>query len=418
MVREETVRRRASSSRPYNRTTSSSRTGPMMNVRHLIAATLLLSENACDAERRAAASDLPTWVVDANAEQVTTVGGSDEREGYAVFRLTAAHFLNDSTFFLADGGDTQIRIYSRAGELIHAFGQSGEGPGEFKGIWAAAATHGGSRITVFDLGLQRLTEFSTDGTQLRTTSFPPGSRGVNLSERIMDDGSILLRPMFVLTGKGRPEGIFRDSISWMRLSLDGTVDTLGPTPSWYKDFRRVSESFTTSHQVVLSPRTLVAGQRGTILFGQSDSGIIQRLDTRGTVLAEYHVELDRRHVTETDSDMLRRRTFAARKRNMAGSGFAEPTPSDLDEIAIMDSFPLFERLFVDDDGSAWLGLPTAPSDTATIFLGLSEEMKPERKWIVIGGRVLDIRGQNVLLRVKDEFDRAEVRWVRARRYGA
>ena len=74
----------------------------------------------------------------------------------------------DGRFWVSQPQDRQIRIHGAEGELLHRFGSSGEGPGEFQGLstmgwWGETA----DTLWVGDFQLARLSLFDSAGGFLR-----------------------------------------------------------------------------------------------------------------------------------------------------------------------------------------------------------------------------------------------------------
>ena len=66
---------------------------------------------------------------------------------------------------VADGGSSELRVFSGAGEFLGAFGRAGDGPREFRRIaWIDMC--GGEAVVAYDSRRHRITKWDTDGSLL------------------------------------------------------------------------------------------------------------------------------------------------------------------------------------------------------------------------------------------------------------
>lgn len=77
---------------------------------------------------------------------------------------------DDSSFFILDGADKRVVVYSSDGRYSHSIGRPGDGPGEFRGPRYLTVYQ--DTVSVFDGSLQRVSLFNKDGAFIATASAP------------------------------------------------------------------------------------------------------------------------------------------------------------------------------------------------------------------------------------------------------
>ena len=100
------------------------------------------------------------------SESPTLVIGSVDGTPSAVFHdIRGVVAATDSLIVIADGGSRELRVFSKTGEFVTAFGRGGDGPKEFRAIeWVDMC--GGSAVVVYDFTRFRITRWDTRGTLL------------------------------------------------------------------------------------------------------------------------------------------------------------------------------------------------------------------------------------------------------------
>lgn len=128
---------------------------------------------------------LPNGAVGQNVDPVRlrglpslTIGGVAESRADYMFESISGLFLGaDGRLFVADPKVDRVRVYSPDGVLLHSFGESGEGPGDFRYPCCLNVDSSG-RLWVRDAGLSRYTIYSNGDTPrvLRTLKMPEVSQ--------------------------------------------------------------------------------------------------------------------------------------------------------------------------------------------------------------------------------------------------
>lgn len=115
--------------------------------------------------------------------------GTESGGGPAQFGQVLGIAVGDSgRVFVLDGQAQQVRIFSPAGRFIRAVGRKGGGPGEFRGAYGLAFSHG--VLWVADHGNNRYTAFDRDGKLLATYRAPFTSYGYIWDGTVLRNGAL------------------------------------------------------------------------------------------------------------------------------------------------------------------------------------------------------------------------------------
>jgi hypothetical protein len=105
----------------------------------------------------------------AEPELVLGVGGAPSGPDHDFFLITGVSQLRDGTLVVANQGSSQLRFYGADGEFVRSVGREGDGPGEFRSLWAHWIM-AGDTVVVWDRGTRRLQYFSPEGALVRAAS--------------------------------------------------------------------------------------------------------------------------------------------------------------------------------------------------------------------------------------------------------
>jgi hypothetical protein len=125
------------------------------------------------------------WTVE--ARPLVRIGGASGEGPTELAQVLGVARMADGKIVIADGGSTELRVFSPTGEFIRAIGRKGQGPGEFDGIQFMLRS--ADTLVVHDR-TSRLQIYRPDGTLLRSWGRPifPG-RGVSSWPGMLGDGS-------------------------------------------------------------------------------------------------------------------------------------------------------------------------------------------------------------------------------------
>ncbi|MFN8571255.1 MAG: 6-bladed beta-propeller [Gemmatimonadaceae bacterium] len=136
-----------------------------------------------------------TWSVD--PKPLLRIGGAAGEGPMELAQVLGVARLSDGRVVIANGGSTELRVFSPTGAFIRSIGRKGLGPGEFDGIilmYRSADT-----LVVHDRQ-GRLQIYTADGTLVRSYARPTfGARGVSSTLGMLSDGASVVQGMDPVT---------------------------------------------------------------------------------------------------------------------------------------------------------------------------------------------------------------------------
>ena len=295
--------------------------------------------------------------------------GSLDDPATALTRIDDIAVGDDSTMYVTQPQQKQIRIYSAEGELLRIIGGEGAGPGEFRHV--GGLSWRGDTLQVLDFGQQRFTLFTREGDLVRTyRPLPRGAVVMHLVSAEFADGSVYAR---VRTSRSGP-------VPLLRITGQGPPDTLAWVNTSAAEFRaRVGEAmFATTHpfpggdhaSVDLQGRTLTLVEQPPPSSADSALFRVRRITPAGEPLFDRWFGFRPRPVGEEEAALavasVRRTMSAAREGNPAA--LARHFRSDAIEKALREQLELPEyhapilQLLVGRDGTTWLQLSAPDPD--------------------------------------------------------
>lgn len=200
----------------------------------LVAALAAASLSAC-AGGGSTASDLARWSL---VEEMRVGSAADPAQ-----QLTPVGSLTvdeDGNVYVAQPQGARVRVYNAQGEHLRDIGRRGSDPGQFDRVYAVGFV--ADSLYAIDLGLRRITYFSSDGEVLRThdmeppPSNPPFFPGMPFA--VFPDGSMAIGTAFPATISSEdlrrvpqlllaPTGEEIDTVAWIAYERTGRRADLG-----------------------------------------------------------------------------------------------------------------------------------------------------------------------------------------------
>ncbi len=270
-----------------------------------------------------------------------------------VLRTRSGHLV------VADLSSQQIRIYDGDGRYLRAFGGSGEGPGEFRSLWAVVETHGGTLLgldyTVGGAGA----EFDIDSGLISTFRWPGEENPVR--HPVRSDIVWGLDAEYTMEDVGTLAGLQRHPATIIRLSEDRT------TVHAVARIRGGELFFLPEVEVnpIMGRMTYVVPTgRGEVVVGLADGLEYSILDGQsGAVRLIARIPGISLAVTEEEVDRELRVRLGPNPR---------PYIRDLvDRLPVPTEKPAYQRMLLDAEGNVWAGE----------FLGLARRYEPQ-DWYV------------------------------------
>lgn len=156
------------------------------------------------------------------------IGAVDGLEEYQLFDVQFATVLGDERIVVGNGGTSEVRYFTPAGEFELAVGGPGEGPGEFSFLSSAFSRLPGDTLRTYDGSTRRITDFAPDGGLVHSTPLTGpdgGDLGAHFAGTFRDGRiavSVLETPPATEVADGE---IVRPARIYWTLQPDGSPDT-------------------------------------------------------------------------------------------------------------------------------------------------------------------------------------------------
>ena len=324
--------------------------------------------------------------------------------------LSRGMILDEARIVLLDGS-TLLFINPWTDELW-AVGGEGEGPGEFAGSGLELAWfRSRDGLTVWDLNNDfRLTDFSDTGDLL-------GTRRVDLSRVDFEHW----------TAVGALGAVFDDG---GLLFLDGGYSVIHDAGERFRKYvvevredgsrRTIAElADSEASDVLFGHRTIVSVAGERIAISDTVSDEIKILDRSGSVLSRIPMPGTRVRVSRYDLEAARAEAQARARRGhestvaqlrAVGRSTAEVTFRER-EYRYNEDAPAIDRTQFDGDGRLWIRHYPMPGEYTRRWTVWGGEKETFTVALTEGERLLDARGDLVLLRIRSELgvDRAVIR---------
>lgn len=339
-------------------------------------------------------------------------------EDLGLVATNAGFFLSTDRFVVVDR--TELLFVDASSRGVRIVGGEGSGPGEFNFITGAMRTHEG--VAVWDLLSQRISFFSSDGELLRSTTYDPLSFRHQMAEPVAvhPRGDILFRDGNGLVTGAR--GRAWDPARYITMRQDGRLQAIATAKGDELFYGSgLGSSGGMSERVVFGHRTFEGVVGDLLVVAQSDASTINLMDWSGSVRSSIPMPAGVRvspqqmrmaqasHASKWD----RRITLANRFRQMGGS---YPVGQPDRDLPANEVTPAIDELFVDFDDRLWFREYRLPDQDSAVWQVWDIE-RPEQLFslqVAAEDRLLDARGDRVLLRAEDAFGipRVAVRQIR------
>ena len=332
----------------------------------------LLLASSCAREEAPLSLSYPVWSV--GPTPLFSIGGSDERESYALFDVRSATILSDGRVAVANRGTAEIRFYTSEGGYVGAAGGKGQGPGEYLTIKEMVRLPGDSLLV---LSLRPgLTWTDSLGRYARSLNVTPMD-GVAPCRIAAEGGTFLLRDGRLLLNQDDNPGVpgcpppnddvhRNTALVTIYDTGNGHSDTLGVFPST----DRLGPLFLPHGRLLL-----VEASDQHMFVGDTGADSILVFDLAGTAVGALGTPFPRAAIPT--------RGMEKKEGTWRGSGGKAITT----ELSYPEVYPRFGRLLADEDGFLWVmeypNVRTARGAwTVALIDGLSQA-EPGRTWVIL-----------------------------------
>lgn len=316
--------------------------------------------------------------------------GTEGDPDYEFVSIIAALRLPNGAIAVADRQTPTIRVYDEKGRLTGKLGRNGEGPGEFRNIWALFVT--GDTVTAYDSNLLRLTHYLASGALVGTQPVRTGDDGrVHIADRLANGRWLVTTPHSPNWNHG--PGVYRDTlrVGLLPPSSSGPVRWVGnfPGASLFAYMPGQNKAQWAVGWLFFAPTSLVGSVADTIVVG--DTGIPElqyfrpdgRLVRRVTIPLDAPPDLSRHRVAARDEALAQ--SGANRGYVQASYEVPRPAPHYRDFLAASDG-QLWIRLFEERPSGPihYLILNAAGSIRARISLpARSRVISVQPPWVLV-----------------------------------
>ncbi|MDP2957210.1 MAG: hypothetical protein Q8N53_12375 [Longimicrobiales bacterium] len=290
-------------------------------------------------------------------EPILSIGAADGAEEYQLYNVVSAQLIGSARIAVAMGFSNRIRFYDLDGTYVASVGEEGGGPGEFKtimGVWRLRA----DSIGVFDFGNARLTVLTDQGQLGRVNRFEQvPDRPLPLPVGPFSDGTFLGRAHMLGTEAGRPEGVHRGLVEFVRWSPTGELlDSLAVRPDAERYYGEI-DGRPTMASPPFSREFSVAVSGDQWYYGSMSAYEIEVYSAQGSLIRLIRRSGSSRPVTLEMKEAWQR---SARERwsQLPAAALAWRLA-----LPFPETLPAHGDLVVDDLGNLWVaeyGLPTEP----------------------------------------------------------
>jgi hypothetical protein len=345
--------------------------------------------------------DLREWTI--GTAPTLTIGGESTQTEFS--RVNGAWRLSNGAIAVADAGLSEIRIFDARGAFAYAFGRSGAGPGEFRGMgWIGRF---GDTAAVYDGNLRRITTLLLDGAPLLLTTLPvtvSDERGVDVAGRLADGRWLVRaasRPDVNVRGVQRIPGFAgligadaAGSVQWLAEEPDLAVFVYNPAGN-PKLVSIVIPAFPSSFAM--------AASGSSIWFGDTAADTIVHVDAATGVRKTVKLP-------DPPAPVPRALVDAARTRELATA--RDQAARELVEAKYSSTFlpahlPAFQALVPGAAGELWVQRPAVSRVAEARYVVLSASGSPvARVSVAVGFRVTDV-GRDYVVGVHQDGDGVE-----------
>ena len=267
-------------------------------------------------------------------EPTVRIGSADGEDPYLFHRVWDMTALGDGRIAVADAGSEELRVFDSMGVHLATWGGRGEGPGEFRSLWAVARWPGDS-VAAWEFHSNRgVSVFDSDGNLGRILRFPTVTTRTDIT--VLRTAAILTDHQ-VRSERGRGIRTLRRLYEFR--DADGTVTaSLGPYPA-SEMFERQRAGTTVWMEVPFNRSVITAAWHDLAVVTRNDIYEKRAYGTDGAL--RRMVRMDHTLIPAT-------RSLLALEQEEPGHD-----PGD-DEVPLPETLPAFDRVIADALDHLWV----------------------------------------------------------------
>ena len=308
------------------------------------------------------------WTVD--PKPMLRIGGAGGEGPTELATVLGVARLSDGRVVIADGGSTELRVFSPTGAFIKSIGRKGQGPGEFDGIQLMLRS--ADTLVVHDRQ-SRLQVYTADGKLLRSYARPVFTgHSTNTWPGLLNDGSGVVQGV-----DPTPEFTSDQVTQTASLGLKSPTGTDVRAFTQIPVFERVRRNGAPV-ALFLGAVSRVAVMGPRVCSGYAIRWEVQCFDRTGKLISRTSRGVKPGKVTSADIDEFKKGYAAANK-----SAAPDKLKAALDNFQFADERSAFGRFVPSPVGELWVGEFVALESFIPGKRGTATPSKPTT-WTVLG----------------------------------
>lgn len=319
-----------------------------------------------------AVSSAPRWGVDeawrVGAAPILDLSVSGTGPPHEFDRVADATRLEDRSIVVADGGSSEIRLYSADGRFLSSIGGEGDGPGEFHRLRNVERI-GADSLMVYSRP-SRVTILTKDLSLVRTFEIDPLASGL----RVLDAQTLVAQLAdATLESYAGGNRLVRPQIATVRLDMDGELQDTVTLTRGSEIFMIAGELGASAARPLFGKAAVMTSRGGSIYVGSADNLEYSVFASEGRL---------RRVVRVPGYDLrLAAGEVASERRARLG---ADPQPFRLElDRALPDpaTRAAYTEFLVDPDGYLWAGTQQNWAARRALEARAWHVFSPEGEWL-------------------------------------
>jgi hypothetical protein len=345
----------------------------------------------------------PRWAVDSSA-RVTMA--SPDSTGFVY--VSAAYWVSGGRVVVADARQARLQLYDASGRHLRTIGREGDGPGEFRRIMTVSAW--GDTLGVWDLSARRFSLLMVDSgfRRLLPTPQAPSDYDTPREAWIMGGARVLTYWLGAQQPTPLPQGMrIRKWQFTGHLALSDTAArTLAVTPTFNGVYSGQVERG--DARQLFSNLPFVALGEGGVAYGSGETFEVRIADRDLGTRRIVRWSLADEPLGDAEVAAARERLIASMPPGAPRERIDEAVNTIVAPELLPKVRPAISRALWDEEGRLWVGrfdAPTRGLAESSDWVVLDTTLQPiGRVRLPERARLEDIRGDDLLLSVRDSLD--------------
>lgn len=273
--------------------------------------------------------------------------GSLEGGDDALFDVQAVDHFSTGEWLIANGGTSELRVFSEAGSFQRNFGGEGEGPGEFQDL-SEASVFGGDSVFAYDFRSRRVSIFTSAGDFVRSITPAEGQGAAPFG--MMGNGNVVASGIRSFGGDLESGTIVRPRTTGALLDGEGGPIRLLDEYGGSEQFFLQGENFVSIRSVPFSKTSRMAASDIWIFSGATEKPEIRVRDDQGELRAIWRLDFTPPLVTPDDWAAAK----AVELESADDPGALRSIEDFYNDVPAPERHPAWGQMLVSEKGELWL----------------------------------------------------------------